>query len=759
MDARRWLLILLACGATGPTSGRLVVYDCQDERTTFTRLDLTGPADCPDPVSDYEEEETRTIQLLEVDTNLPVTGFQCEASLSQEVTVCGFFDSISYGSKWTVVDRRIEITPRECRHAARDGKITLQGRTHDVQVGRPHASTYYTRGGVDISDGGCTSTNFVLEDGTSVSGGREETTIRVLIKRIRGVLDITRRTVTWKDGVDIVVPYKDEVVRDWAAGTIVWEAEPTDCKERVSQIYSGDATLRRVRGQGMTNAILMVRKPTGEDRRFIGMALRERTVLCDRRAYSTHVKGLMITLLFPGDPGLEVPFRPGVGDVERTSARAEMGFLHLQTSLRVFSRFDQIQADVCLVQRAVLANVLHDLAAGDGYALLDTFGRGHQVHVRGAVAYIAKCAAKDAVRADFPNCTREIPVRLPPAGGLPAGLSGNELEKLVPLKFVDPLTWVITEFPTITPCSSIMPISWRIAGKWFCAGPAAQQCPRPKQLNTTVSTYTDFDFTEGMGTGPYTPDQMEEHLRYVQAREAREPLTTQQANEAARNAGGLSSNTLGLSLSAAEVEALVDSIGHRLIPFFGIVGDWYTHLAGFFLALTGLAILVNIGLRAYALYKELGFGLWMLAAVSEAMFALIRMPVEIGREVARRVQEPDAYGDLVPNLARHEQRVRRRRLALAMRGRAGEGARMVPGGNPPGGDAEGGKGPDDRPSASLPPEDGGAAYEEIEDSARRGAGAEAAEDRCPYANVAGAAQGRRPGADEGQLYPTVGPPP
>ncbi len=65
----------------------------------------------------------------------------------------------------------------------------------------------------------------------------------------------------------------------------------------------------------------------------------------------------------------------------------------------------------------------------------------------GAAVYVAHCVPVEATKVDFPNCTKEVPVRV------------GQVHR-----FADPITWVLQESPTVTPCSDITPMRWRIAG-------------------------------------------------------------------------------------------------------------------------------------------------------------------------------------------------------------------------------------------------------------------------------------------------------
>ena len=93
-----------------PGAMAMSAYDCQDVNTTHIMVDLLEPQPCPDPILDYEKPRPQLVQILQTDTAMPVSATQCIASISKKVTRCGF-DSLTYGSKWTVWDLAYEVTP------------------------------------------------------------------------------------------------------------------------------------------------------------------------------------------------------------------------------------------------------------------------------------------------------------------------------------------------------------------------------------------------------------------------------------------------------------------------------------------------------------------------------------------------------------------------------------------------------------------------------------------------------------------------
>ena len=73
--------------------------------------------------------------MLQTDTKVPASGYQCQVTMNKEVTRCGF-NSLTYGHSWPVWERGLELTPQECRTAVETGVITIEQRSYNVEVGR-----------------------------------------------------------------------------------------------------------------------------------------------------------------------------------------------------------------------------------------------------------------------------------------------------------------------------------------------------------------------------------------------------------------------------------------------------------------------------------------------------------------------------------------------------------------------------------------------------------------------------------------------
>ena len=117
--------------------GAIQVFDCEDEGVKIEALDLHAPAKCPDPESDYKEEERIRIQLLQTSSERRVTGYRCDIKITRRVTKCGF-NSITYGHTTPVWNKAVYVTNEECRNAVKNGRITVEKKDYPVKAGQPY---------------------------------------------------------------------------------------------------------------------------------------------------------------------------------------------------------------------------------------------------------------------------------------------------------------------------------------------------------------------------------------------------------------------------------------------------------------------------------------------------------------------------------------------------------------------------------------------------------------------------------------------
>jgi hypothetical protein len=243
------------------------------------------------------------------------------------------------------------------------------------------------------------------------------------------------------------------------------------------------------------------------------------------------------------------------------------------------------------------------------------------VYVAGAAAYVTKCQQVEATRAEWGNCTAEVPVMI----------NGT-------IRFADPFTWVVNDYPTVLPCSDVMPVRWRIKEHWYCASPRAQICSAPSQLETTATGFQDEDFTIGLGHGIFTTTQLEQHKQFQRAQASRGPVLQKITNSATGNVG--SDGQLGMTLSVGDVDSLKYEIGGFLFPLFPLLGNFWTIASGVFLSLVVVKVLISCVLRGIILYMDRGCGFWLFGAIWSTLFTVLRTPGALAQAAIASLRQP-----------------------------------------------------------------------------------------------------------------------
>lgn len=616
LTVKVWLFLIVPLSCF-PKARPFKVFDCESPRVTYTPIDLTAPQHCADPVNDFEDPVPQRVQILQTDTSVPMMGYQCLATVTKHVVPCGF-THITYADSWPAFDKQVEILPNECREAVQKGYIIIEKRKYEVQVGTSQQFNFFSHG--SVNNGKCETEDF-LSEGMVFYASYEKVHLDITIDVIRGYVNTADNLVTFEGRHSgLITRYMDGVVRDHFAGTIVWNATIPKCHETVSQVYLGDAQLHKRKGGDALESVVMVQNE--ETMQYAGLVLREPQSVCQVHCYSTQAKGLMVCLLREMDAAIpEASFRSSFKP-QQANLQSQMGFLHVDTNLKMGSRFEQVQRDLCDLDRRILSNKLQAIAGTrNPYAMMDIYGPGYAIYTSGATAYLTKCEAVEATRVEFANCTEEVPVRV----------NGT-------VKFADAFTLILREFPTIIPCSDVFPVMWFLGGKWYCATPVARRCDAPLQLNTTVSTFTPLgDFTHSLGRGVFTDDQLNQHAKYQRAFHARLPVLSKVTHDAVSRSRGTS---LGMPLGDEDLSSLTYTVGSEVFPMFAFFGSAWHALSTFLLICILGKLLAGCMWRGWVLYKERGFGIWMLGALWSTAFSILRAPVDLVRSAVDTIKKP-----------------------------------------------------------------------------------------------------------------------
>ena len=625
-----WAIVLAFLVGTGPIRGTsaLTVYDCEAERTTYEVVDLLATEDCPRRESQYQPPETRQMQILHIESRQIVQGHQCTVIVTKNVASCESVTHHLYGVMTTVWRQATILPAKDCREAVKTGRVRVQGRTIDVDLDTIRTSAFFTQGGTDGS--GWVVCRTFKSGSHMIKSGYEQTMVELYVGTVSGAYDQMAGTVKFKGVTELLAK---GTLADSVVGRIVWDVPgDVDCSAKTSRIYLGAGNVHRPKETttGLTGSIALIESEgTGQ---FAGFHLRRRSTYCGMDCYHTQVAGLLTCPIANGTVPKTFPFRADLGkDLSDPQLLSRIGYLHLDTNQRMTDRFQTVMDNLCQVEMAAWRSRLHNLAGTDSpYALLDTYGRGFTMQVAGAAAYILKCAEREATRADYRNCTQEVPVKV-----------GDDI------KFADPLTWIVKDFPTIVPCSPVMPVRWNIMGKWYCATPGVRPCNAPRQMASGLNRTEEGDFSRGLGKGIFTESQMAEHKAFWRAATSRRAVVSKATLDASLNSHG---GDLGVPLSTSDLNAIATSFQEWAFPLLPELGRLVNIFGGAFLILSVLGSLASCTIRMMQVYADQGCGPWVLLGVWNTLYTVFHVPQTLlrqGIENVKRYYDPTAAPDIL----------------------------------------------------------------------------------------------------------------
>ncbi len=614
----------------------LVAYLCDDMKPATKAINLLEPGKCAAAKELYHSEETVRVQVLQTDTSSAIEVGQCRVKALRRVTRCGF-TGITYGGKWSAFHESVRVSPEACAKALKTGWLDVEGEQINITLGAEIGHTWFSRGNV-LPDGGCEVVpGFTSRKGEDFYKSYEEVGALIYVRKTVGLLD----PVTNMMGLpgEVEAGYFAGNAYDEDQGTLTWEVARRECAASLSQLYLGPAPMQRkitTRGTDPNEEALVLIEPDDNNPynhyQFAGFQLREATNLCGTHCYRTQEGKLAVCLFREHDNPL-----PGVSfkteaDQTRLLFATQASYLHFDTNRRTENRFRAVQADICNSERKTLQGRLHRIAAeSDPYALQDIFGPGHDLLRAGAAVYLTKCPTVDVVRVRHTNCSQEVPVKL-----------ANDSNAEGATYFMDPISRILRDRPTIIPCSPVTPVRWFLDGIWVCDyGTHSSPCAAPLDLPTNTTPFQAEDWTRGLGGSIYSPEQQHQHRLFQQALHARRPVAAQVAFTAVTNDD---QGTLpGVLIDAKSVDMLTDQLGLRLLPFFRVLGDWWSSLTGLFLLICILKYLINSIFRAIQTFRRHGFSWLLLLALWHAAHDFVMLPLKI-TEVAAAVIARDRQG-------------------------------------------------------------------------------------------------------------------
>jgi hypothetical protein len=508
-----WLfLVYMVIGHLAHYAQAISVYDCNDPSATIRSIDLTGPAPCPDPDADYNDPVNTSAQIIRTPTRHSTLAYLCTVKRSSIVTPATATDPADPSPASPFWETAVPITGDNCRRTITNAFIELpigpQSLFIPAPLGQTSSFKFYTNGNC-LRDM-CHTTNFT-SNGFTYNDSYEHTTLRVHVRAVTGTIDRADGTITFNTGQSTYI--ENGALIDPIAGTFIWDYRtPTGCPQPTTELFAGNVTVYRHKQLGLLDAVVRTQLPNSSY--YISLFIIAELTTCRARCFTTQIPDILVCIP-SGHHHAAKRISPGAMSEQRHDDLSSRAHSALWSAAVHHSSID---AKVSLQEACHVARFSHfsNLAALTGPpeirrgALLALFGPGYKSYWAGAVAYVIQCMPTEANVAAFPDCTHEIPVNFQ-----------NRTW------FVDPLSWTLSDTPTIIPCSPIMPASWRIGERWFCrSGPHRFACTAPAQLRSTAASIHFSAETRFRMSNIFSPTQITAHQQFLRVMDSGRTYTS-----------------------------------------------------------------------------------------------------------------------------------------------------------------------------------------------------------------------------------------
>jgi hypothetical protein len=358
-----------------------------------------------------------------------------------------------------------------------------------------------------------------------------------------------------------------------------------------------------------------------ETRRYAGLVLEGTRSLCGHVCHNTQIPNV-VACLETNDPNRDWRFLKAL-DHEKVNLLTHMHFLHLSRGLGNFRRFKEFQEAVCQVERKGLFNKLQALASGNKYALHNIYRPGFQIYLARSVAYVTQCILVEARLYDPTNSPQQIPAEI-----------GSKEYGNVTQKYANAQTMILQDFPTKVPCTRQYPPKWKIEDKWYCSFPIVRECNEaPTQLNLTYDhTFRSMRaIFDGIKGGILTATQLQGSRLWRQLAQCQEAVAHVLAYTALYNSPN--QVTLVESLDQTTMQRVAYVSAMMTTPFFALFGWTWFYLSVICGIFTITNYIFSLTLRMIGLWKERGFGWWLLGSLWSGTYNLLLLPTTVVKNI------------------------------------------------------------------------------------------------------------------------------
>jgi hypothetical protein len=202
------------------------------------------------------------------------------------------------------------------------------------------------------------------------------------------------------------------------------------------------------------------------------------------------------------------------------------------------------------------------------------------------------------------NCTQQIPAEI-----------GSEEYGNVTRKYANAQTMILQDFPMRVPCTKEYPQKWKMKDRWYCSFPIVRECNEaPTQLNLTYDhTFRSMKaIFDGIKGGILHSSQVRGSRLWRQLAQCQEAIAHALAYTALYNSPN--QEILDEPLDQITMRKVAFASAMMTTLFFALFGWMWFYLSAIMGLFTIMNYIFSVTLRIIGLWKERGFGWWLLAA-------------------------------------------------------------------------------------------------------------------------------------------------
>lgn len=595
-----WLLSLLHLITT---SDSLIAYDCADSKINITTISIQGVGEC---IQKQERVITEELygQLLQSSDETLVHVYTCKVTITRHVYHCGMHSHLSAvsGGYASYIDKQGRSRCRDIhfhrQYTTPYGKV-IQGLSSNSSVTVP----ILLGGDIDAS-GTCIGGSFTDPYG-SWNGVIIQGQVQILLSDQYITANLKTDTIFLSSGQRCI--YGSLYCIDHEIGETVWEADvdPTCGKLEHVIIYQGPIR-RHQTVSGKTNGTSIY--TIESDGRLISLRENGKYTQCPWTMISTEHPRLYIHI--PQSPQHTLPLKPANPHDIDMMLYVNSKFVYLDRTIgkTITEMYYELEYRRCTAERQSLATLL-SLAIINPveFAYAYTNQAGYTAALMGETVHIAQCLPVEVSLRKTDRCYQEMPV-----------LFRNESW------FMAPRTRLLQKHATEIGCDPLLSPMYRIRDTWYSLSPDLRLSKPPLELSPMQpSTWEYMNPSSLMTDGLYTMQDLEKmrmQLLHPAEKAAIENIIVQ---------GSLGTNVNLQNVDITRIftekgmEAVTESIAHRLWGWFSTVGKISSGLVGIYVIWLCLKFIIDTLIHGRILYAIFGKSLYLMGALWSSITAYL----------------------------------------------------------------------------------------------------------------------------------------